>query len=87
MTGMVSHPVVGVISDSSALSTYCVHGLAPFDVSVTPIESSKRVKLIEPNWVTVVRRVDPVVTMCADVLTVSSICILISCDRSSLRKK
>ena len=75
MTGMVSHPVVGVISDSSALSSYCVCCLAPFDVFVPLIESSKRVKLIEPKWVTMVLRVDPAVTMYADVLTVSSICV------------
>ena len=39
-------------------------------------------KLIEPNWVTMVRRVGPAVTMYADVLPVSSICTgsLISCD-------
>ena len=49
MTGMVSHPVVGVISDSRDLSNYCVSALEPFDVFVTPIESSKRVKLIEPQ--------------------------------------
>ena len=49
MTGMVSHPVVGVISDSSALSNYCVFGLAPFDVFVPPIQSSERVKLFEPQ--------------------------------------
>ena len=49
MTGMVSHPVVGEISDSSALSNYYVFCLAPFDVFVPLIESSKRVKLIEPQ--------------------------------------
>ena len=51
MTGMVSHPVVGVISDSSALSSYCVSALAPFDVFVPPIEKGKRVSLIEPQLV------------------------------------
>ena len=83
MTGMVSHPVAGVISDSSALSNYCMSALAPFDVFVRPMETSKRVKCIEPhmgNRGETSRACCEYVIMDTDVVTVSSTCSLISCD-------
>ena len=81
MTGMVPHPVVGVISDSRDLSSYCVSCLAPFDVFVPPIETGKRVQLIEPQ----LGNRGECRSCRAGVGLVSSNCSLISCDRSSLR--
>ena len=92
MTGMVSHPVVGVISDSSALSNYCVFGLASFDDFVTPIETSIRVNLIESllgnrgvsEWVLLFESIELSYRSSA-VVSEFNFYSQISCDRSSSR--